>query len=119
MRTLLLLAFLAACGGSDVGPITVNDDEPTEAPPPEHAGGGDDLVVGSDACESDADCVPAECCHPSACVAAINSPVCDQMMCTQDCRYGTLDCGGGCLCHEGLCAARLSEAPAAVREAME
>ena len=62
-------------------------------------------------CETDADCVPAGCCHAAACVGTANAPDCTDMMCTQECRYGTLDCGGRCLCHEGRCAARLSEAP--------
>lgn len=69
------------------------------------------LVVGDDPCETDADCVPARCCHAAACVARANAPDCSGMMCTQECRYGTLDCGGECLCHEGKCAARLSERP--------
>ena len=56
--------------------------------------------------------MPAECCHAAACVAAANAPDCTDVMCTMDCQYGTLDCGGRCLCHEGRCAARLSEPPA-------
>lgn len=69
------------------------------------------FVLSSDACETDADCVPAECCHAAACVAATRAPSCGDAMCTLDCRYGTLDCGGGCVCFEGRCAARLSSAP--------
>jgi hypothetical protein len=72
------------------------------------------LAVGSDACTTDADCVPAGCCHAAACVGAANAPSCGDVMCTSECRYGTLDCGGGCLCHEGHCAARLSEPPAGI-----
>jgi hypothetical protein len=91
---------------------TPTETTPTETTPTETTqGGGDDLVVGEDACESDADCVPAGCCHAAACVAQANAPTCLDVMCTQECRYGTLDCGGSCLCHEGRCAARLSEAP--------
>ncbi|MEM9190559.1 MAG: hypothetical protein AAGF12_15345 [Myxococcota bacterium] len=82
---------------------------PQEPVAEETSGGGDNLVVGEDACESDSDCVPAACCHAAACVAAANAPSCDDMMCTQECRAGTIDCGGGCLCHEGRCAARLME----------
>ena len=122
-RCILALALLttSACGGSrttDPGqPITVeapletptgevvetsNDPDPEDEP---------DLVVSEDACETDADCVPAACCHAAACVGSSNAPDCSDSMCTMECRYGTLDCGGGCLCHEGRCAARLSEAP--------
>lgn len=70
-----------------------------------------DLVVGEDACTTDADCVPADCCHAAACVAVANAPSCGDAMCTMDCRFGTIDCGGGCLCHEGRCAARLMRVP--------
>lgn len=74
-------------------------------------GADPDLVIGDDACTTDADCVPADCCHAAACVAAANAPSCGDAMCTMDCRFGTIDCGGGCLCHEGRCAARLMRAP--------
>ncbi|KYF94103.1 hypothetical protein BE20_07480 [Sorangium cellulosum] len=73
----------------------------------------DSIAVGSDPCQSDADCVPVCGCHPAACVAKATAPACEGgMMCTQECRPGTMDCGGGCLCHEGRCAARLVNAPA-------
>lgn len=78
-------------------------------------GGGEssepELVLSDDACTTDADCVPADCCHAAACVAVANAPSCGDAMCTMECRFGTIDCGGGCLCHEGRCAARLMRAP--------
>jgi hypothetical protein len=112
-----------ACGGGrsrEPGqPIHVTaprEEEPAsteESEPDEPASGATDgLVVSEDACETDADCVPAACCHAAACVGRTNAPPCGDAMCTQECRYGTLDCGGACLCHEGRCAARLSEPPA-------
>lgn len=61
----------------------------------------------STACKTDADCVPAECCHPKTCVAKGSAPNCSDMMCTKECRGGTMDCGGGCFCQQGQCAARL------------
>jgi len=117
----LLMLISTACGGSraaDPGqPITVEEpletptsevlEEPNAVDPEDEP----DLVVSEDACETDADCVPAACCHAAACVGRANAPDCNDSMCTMECRYGTLDCGGGCLCHEGRCAARLSEAP--------
>jgi len=125
-------ALLAACGcGSstddEVGqPVVVEppaDDtppaEPPAEPPSEPPAGEDDLVVGDDPCETDEDCVPAECCHAAACVAQNNAPDCSDVMCTQECRYGTLDCGGACLCHEGRCAARLSEPPAGLPDPVQ
>ncbi|AKT37219.1 hypothetical protein [Chondromyces crocatus] len=67
------------------------------------------IVNGSEPCQSDADCVPASCCHPTACVAKASAPECGDIMCTQECRKGTLDCGGACLCVDGKCAARLND----------
>ena len=60
-------------------------------------------------CTTDADCVPATCCHPTTCVAKSAAPDCSATMCTKECRAGTLDCGGSCLCNAGRCDARLGE----------
>lgn len=118
MRSFFLAVSLAlvACGPttSDTPtetPPTVDPEPPPAEGPAEEPteGGGDDLVVGEDACETDADCVPAGCCHPTACVGRASAPSCEEVMCTMDCQMGTLDCGGRCLCHEGRCAARLSQ----------
>lgn len=57
-------------------------------------------------CKTDADCVPAQCCHPTACVPASEAPSCDDVMCTMECKPGTLDCGGSCGCVEGQCVGR-------------
>ncbi|MCX6708748.1 MAG: hypothetical protein NTW67_03850 [Candidatus Woesearchaeota archaeon] len=59
-------------------------------------------------CSSDADCVPADCCHAIACVSKSQAPQCAGMMCTMECRGGTLDCGGSCGCKEGKCSAVLT-----------
>ena len=123
MVSLFLVSLLAACGhGSPAEDRTITLDPSDEAsdsvsPQPTAGGGDDSMNVGTDACDTDADCVPAACCHASACVAQANAPSCGDVMCTQECRYGTLDCGGGCLCHEGHCAARLSDPPAGVNAA--
>lgn len=63
------------------------------------------IVLSDDACERDADCAPVECCHASACGAAARAPSCAGAQCTLECREGTIDCGGSCLCLEGRCAA--------------
>lgn len=94
-----------------VPPPPADEPGPGDEPDEPTAGGGGNLVVGNDPCTTDADCVPAECCHAAACVARGNAPSCGDAICTQECRFGTIDCGGGCLCHEGRCAARLSEPP--------
>ena len=60
-------------------------------------------------CERDADCVPAQCCHATACVHQSAAPDCSATACTRDCRPGTLDCGAGrCECAAGACAAKLT-----------
>lgn len=58
------------------------------------------------ACRRDADCVPASCCHPASCVPRSQRPDCSGVLCTNECRPGTLDCGQGhCECQAGSCAA--------------
>ena len=53
-------------------------------------------------CATDADCVPAQCCHPTSCMNSRFKSVCT-LMCTQVCQ-GPLDCGAGsCGCIEGMC----------------
>ncbi|MBW2969812.1 hypothetical protein KY309_01770 [Candidatus Woesearchaeota archaeon] len=54
-------------------------------------------------CSTDGDCVPAECCHATACVPKSKAQNCDGVVCTLECRSGTIDCGGGCMCVEGKC----------------
>jgi hypothetical protein len=57
-------------------------------------------------CRSDADCVPASCCHPTRCVPRHLRPNCAAVLCSSECRPGTLDCGQGyCDCQRGRCAA--------------
>src|SRR5262245_45050653 len=62
-------------------------------------------------CSSDSDCVPAVCCHASACVHNSKAPDCSRVMCTQDCQPGTIDCGGDCYCDTGACKAHIVGAP--------
>ena len=112
----LVWVVLIACGSSDSGASTHVTLEPASSGSDGahvRAAGSTEptLVVGTDACASDADCVPGACCHATTCVARANTPACGESVCTSDCRYGTLDCGGGCLCHQGHCAARLSALP--------
>jgi hypothetical protein len=61
-------------------------------------------------CVSDADCVPAECCHADACIHKTVAPNCTGISCTEECMPGTLDCGqGSCLCQEGKCVAKIAK----------
>jgi hypothetical protein len=53
-------------------------------------------------CNSDYDCVPAQCCHPTSCININYKGVCN-LLCTQDCS-GPLDCGAGfCACVDKKC----------------
>jgi hypothetical protein len=67
-----------------------------------------EVVAGTVPCNTDADCVPAECCHPTTCVAPGSKQDCSATMCTMECKSGTMDCFGGCLCGEDKkCAAKI------------
>jgi len=123
-----ILHSVAACGSADDGgkaaspadaqvePATAPDDAPTPMPPPiapipRPPGPGKapaaDVPSGGP-CATDADCVPATCCHPKTCVDKAQKPSCTGMLCTMDCRAGTMDCGGGkCVCADGVCASEL------------
>ncbi|MEZ4410519.1 MAG: hypothetical protein R3A52_29165 [Polyangiales bacterium] len=60
-------------------------------------------------CASDADCVPAQCCHPNACTARAQRPNCAAVMCTMMCAPDTLDCNQGrCVCVGGRCGVQRS-----------
>ena len=60
-------------------------------------------------CLTNSDCVPASCCHPNSCVPIIEAPNCDEILCSQECKPGTLDCGqGNCACENNKCGVSLS-----------
>jgi hypothetical protein len=51
-------------------------------------------VFSDDDCNVDKDCAGEATCHPDRCVAVANvGKMQTGMMCTMDCRGGTLDCG--------------------------
>lgn len=55
-------------------------------------------------CETAGDCIPEQCCHPTSCVGRDYAPKCAGIMCTRECREGTLDCGAGaCDCKDNKC----------------
>jgi hypothetical protein len=64
---------------------------------------------GGAVCVKDDDCVRAVCCHANACVPKARAPSCAGVMCSMICLPYTIDCGGGCTCSAGKCAARLSD----------
>jgi hypothetical protein len=73
--------------------------------------GRTEIVATQVDCQQDSDCVKATCCHATTCVAASAKPDCASVSCTADCRAGSMDCNGGCLCQAGKCAAKLWFAP--------
>ncbi|HMJ10590.1 MAG TPA: hypothetical protein VK524_04240 [Polyangiaceae bacterium] len=83
--------------------VPENPGAPDAAPAPEASD------PAKSACSKDEDCVPAACCHPSSCVSRSRAPDCKAALCTMECRSGTLDCGGSCLCQNGQCAAKLND----------
>jgi hypothetical protein len=57
---------------------------------------------GEQACTTDDDCVPAQCCHPTSCTNKVALKPCN-VMCTMICE-GPIDCGAGsCGCVNGKC----------------
>lgn len=46
-------------------------------------------------CMQDFECVPATCCHPKDALNIKYAPNCAEMVCTMECRPGTIDCGQG------------------------
>lgn len=81
--------------------------EPAADPADENNSGRTEIVATQIDCQQDSDCVEATCCHATTCVAASARPDCASAACTADCRAGTMDCNGGCLCQAGKCAAKL------------
>ena len=45
-------------------------------------------------CSVDADCTPAQCCHPTGAIHKADAPDCGGVLCTASCE-GPLDCGAG------------------------
>jgi len=62
-----------------------------------------EVPVSLDFCQTDEDCVPVECCHPTSCINEKYNPDCEGIFCTQVCQ-GPLDCGAGyCGCINNKC----------------
>jgi hypothetical protein len=57
-------------------------------------------------CKTNENCVPTSCCHPTDCINVDNRPDCKGIMCTEECKPGTMDCGQGhCNCVNNECKA--------------
>jgi len=57
----------------------------------------------SEYCQSNSDCVGAECCHPTYCINKAYKEDCSNIECTAVCE-GPLDCGAGtCSCVNNKC----------------
>lgn len=66
-------------------------------------------IPSTNACTTDDDCVPAECCHAAECVTKDNQPDCAAVSCSAECVGQTMDCGGFCACINGKCVAELND----------
>lgn len=61
-------------------------------------------------CAVDADCAPAACCHAADAVNEQYAPSCNGVLCTMECRPGTIDCGQGSItCVDNECTVILKE----------
>jgi hypothetical protein len=126
MRHLALITMFAAslaCANNKASDSTAADDQGEvggEAGGDQAEDAGDQgqdgaesdepVTSGGETCQTDADCVPAQCCHPTSCVVASAAPDCSDMACTEDCQGGTMDCGQGhCACQDGTCAAVIDQ----------
>ncbi len=67
---------------------------------------GSELIPGGvdvTACETYADCVPKQCCHPTSCINKKYKEDCGSGICTLSCE-GPIDCGAGsCKCVNNKC----------------
>ncbi len=89
--SVLALALLLLGAGCTAAP-------PANATPTPTTPAGNQTV-----CTQDADCVPAQCCHPTSCTVAAEAPNCSGVVCTLSCE-GPIDCGAGhCGCLNGTC----------------
>jgi len=102
LKVLLLLCIAAGvtAGCTDGTP-------PAAAPSPPVSPAVTVMTTAGDtmACTADADCVPAQCCHPVGCTnqAAAAALSCEAKLCTMSCE-GPIDCGAGsCGCVNGTC----------------
>jgi len=93
MRMVLILVFLVALVASVLITLTSTHKKAQEIPEERY-------------CLRDEDCVPAQCCHPTDCVNIAYKPNCKGILCTLECRPGTMDCGQGyCACVDNECKA--------------
>jgi len=59
-------------------------------------------------CQTNEDCMPEQCCHPTSCINKAFQPNCSGIACTMECRPETMDCGqGSCACIDSHCEALL------------
>jgi len=101
-----LVLFLALAAGCTTVPSQGGTPTPTTAAttpvPPTSVPPTPTPTVDRTACTVNADCVPAQCCHPTSCENKDFKGVCT-LLCTMSCE-GPIDCGAGhCGCVSGTC----------------
>lgn len=61
-------------------------------------------------CTTDNECVPAVCCHATDALNEQYAPSCNGVLCTMECKPGTIDCGQGQIkCIENKCTVVLKD----------
>jgi hypothetical protein len=91
------VALLAGCTTSS--PSSLNGTTITSAP----TSAVTTMPGDNQTCTTDADCMPAQCCHPTTCVNQQEAIHVCNLLCTATCE-GPLDCGAGsCGCVNGRC----------------
>jgi hypothetical protein len=81
------VSALLACAS----PVHPSD---TAGTPPPSSSAVEAPVFSADPCAKDADCAPVAQCHPDKCAAVARAGTMPKdMMCTMECRAGTVDCG--------------------------
>ena len=94
MSVARILCCLAVAAGVQLGCASPSPatQEPGSGSPPGSA--VTSPVFSSDACDKDEDCAPVAQCHPDRCAKVENAGTMPgDMMCTMECRPGTVDCG--------------------------
>lgn len=89
-------------------PADATEESPT-TPRPTPAAPREFARPGKGACTVDADCVPADCCHPKTCAAVAVAPRCEGVGCAQNVVPGTIGHGARCACLRGRCGAMVRD----------
>jgi hypothetical protein len=90
----LNLVFACAAPSSPPNPAATDASAVDPSPAPPSSGAVKSPIFSTDPCEKDEDCAPVAMCHADKCAARAHAgPTPSDMICTMECRAGTVDCG--------------------------